>query len=326
MSEHVSVRSNWTPADSLSLDLVCDVGFEEEEQSSVTDEPKEKNDVDDDNYRLVSCSYLRFSREKMTQVRVRRGGLENIGNLAKWTSASEAFFYDSNDDFLEQSDWSEYFQARDDVNETSCITLIWFLFDKGLLSNHSAAIPGGHWNRVNRFFVSRTWLIIDLPKLIGWVTVGLINEFPLSTHKQERINERLFVHSGVLSTLVSIDVNVTINLGFIVPFCWVHKRRELVYQLNEHPRYPFALFNNWVCSRDGKVRIQLLCVLTIVGEWLKNRHLSSRDDGRMDQFIWARQMIEKHQTWSEGDRVAPFHQRHTNSKEENRADLGRTSS
>lgn len=63
MSEHVLVRSNWTPVHSLSLDLVCDVGFQEEEQSTVPDEQKEKHD-DDDHPRLVSYSYLRVSRER----------------------------------------------------------------------------------------------------------------------------------------------------------------------------------------------------------------------------------------------------------------------
>jgi hypothetical protein len=44
MTGYVLVRSNWTSVNSLSLDLVCDIGIEDKNQSTISE---------DDNSRLV---------------------------------------------------------------------------------------------------------------------------------------------------------------------------------------------------------------------------------------------------------------------------------
>jgi hypothetical protein len=59
MAGYVLVRSNWTSINSKSLDLVCDVGFEENNQPT----PVDKQD-DDANLRLVF--YILFSRKMRT--------------------------------------------------------------------------------------------------------------------------------------------------------------------------------------------------------------------------------------------------------------------
>jgi hypothetical protein len=53
MSDYVIVQSNWTSTNCLSLDLVCDVGFENTDHSTAIDdetENKNNNNDDDNNY------------------------------------------------------------------------------------------------------------------------------------------------------------------------------------------------------------------------------------------------------------------------------------
>jgi hypothetical protein len=51
MAGYVLVRSNWTSINSISLDLVCDIDIEENNQSTTMDKQQENND--DVNPRLV---------------------------------------------------------------------------------------------------------------------------------------------------------------------------------------------------------------------------------------------------------------------------------
>ncbi len=57
MAGYVLVRSNWTSINSKSLDLVCDVGFEENNQP--TSMEKQEENKNDDDLRLV-CNWMRI--------------------------------------------------------------------------------------------------------------------------------------------------------------------------------------------------------------------------------------------------------------------------
>lgn len=64
MAEYISVRSNWTSINSVSLDLVCDVDIEENNQTTVVDKQEEPND--DINSRLVIKVFLKVYSVLMT--------------------------------------------------------------------------------------------------------------------------------------------------------------------------------------------------------------------------------------------------------------------
>ncbi|CAF4202198.1 unnamed protein product, partial [Rotaria magnacalcarata] len=54
MAEYISVRSNWSSLNSLSLDLICDVSIEETQQSTMMDKQEDTND--DINIRKTNSS------------------------------------------------------------------------------------------------------------------------------------------------------------------------------------------------------------------------------------------------------------------------------
>ncbi|CAF0727702.1 unnamed protein product [Adineta steineri] len=56
MAGYVLVRSNWTSINSISLDLVCDVDIEENNQSATMDNQEENNDDNDINLRKTASS------------------------------------------------------------------------------------------------------------------------------------------------------------------------------------------------------------------------------------------------------------------------------
>lgn len=60
MPDHVLVRSNWLSVNSISLDLVCEVTVEDEQQSTMMDKQQEANDDDDVSSRLVYnfCNHI----------------------------------------------------------------------------------------------------------------------------------------------------------------------------------------------------------------------------------------------------------------------------
>ena len=45
MAGYVLVRSNWTSMDSKTLDLVCDIDFEENNQATTMDKQEEDNNL-----------------------------------------------------------------------------------------------------------------------------------------------------------------------------------------------------------------------------------------------------------------------------------------
>lgn len=52
MARYISVRSNWTSVNSISLDLICDIDIEENNQTIIEDKQNETNN-DDINPRLI---------------------------------------------------------------------------------------------------------------------------------------------------------------------------------------------------------------------------------------------------------------------------------
>jgi hypothetical protein len=61
MAGYVLVRSNWTSINSISLDLVCDIDIEENNQSTIMDKQEENND----DLRLVFLFYLTERKEQL---------------------------------------------------------------------------------------------------------------------------------------------------------------------------------------------------------------------------------------------------------------------